>query len=101
MAKESKTNQILFAIVEIRKDIKQIFLRLDKINGSIADYPVLRERLANTCNDMNSINHKIENKIEPALTNMKIKFYTIVSFTALISGGIGSAIGALIVRSTG
>ncbi len=50
MAKKADDlNQILIELNGIKKDTGNIFSRLDRINGAIADYPVSKERLANAC----------------------------------------------------
>ena len=96
----SKTEQILIEIAEIKKDTGNIFRRLDRINGSIEDYPVSKDRLSEACKDLDKLKDKISNKIEPRITNIWLKFYTICGAISLISAGIGAAIGAAIVRAS-
>ena len=79
-------------LARIEENISGVKDHLGKINGSIFDYQVTKDRLAVVCDDI-----KI---MKPLLTTMQIKFYTIVGFTALFTGAIGSAIGAAIVRAT-
>ena len=79
-------------LARIEENIFEVKDHLNKINGSISDYQVTKDRLTSACDDI-----KI---IKPLLTTMQIKFYTIVGFTALFTGAIGSAIGAAIVRAT-
>ena len=79
-------------LARIEENILGVKNHLDKINGSIFDYQVTKDRLSAVCDDI-----KI---MKPLLTTMQIKFYTIVGFTALFAGAIGSAIGAAIVRAT-
>ena len=71
---ESKTNQILVTLAEIKKDIGEIFRRLDKINGNIADYSVTKKRI----DDLECNFHKLEDCIDETsklLTNIKIKVW--------------------------
>ena len=102
MEEERRKNDsiILITLEGIKRDTLHISKRLDKINGSIEDYQVTKERLDNACKAIEKISDKLELEIEPTLVNIKIKFYAITTLVGLVSGGIGSAIGAAIVRFT-
>ena len=75
-----------------------VLKHLEKINGTIADYSVTKEKINNVCKDVDSINVDLDTNIKPKLTKFEIKLYTIAAIVGLITGGIGSGIGAAIVR---
>ena len=57
----AKIDEVLIAIAEIKKDTSEIFRRLDKINGSIADYPVQRRRIDELEEDCEKMSKSITN----------------------------------------
>lgn len=95
MAKESKTGQILISVAEIKKDTAEIFRRLDKINGSIADYPVQRKRIDDLERDCIDMNKSITN-IMNLLNNIKIKVWGVAGLIGGIMGFIGVVMGKFI-----
>lgn len=102
MAEKRNNNYgILVALEGIKKDTEHITRRLDKINGSIEDYQTTKEKLKNVCIDVESLTSVIDKEIRPAITSMKVKFYTAIVTVGIFSGGIGSAIGAAIIRFAG
>ena len=96
--KRKNDSEMLVALTEIRSDTKHIAKRLDKINGSIEDYWVTKEKLNNACLAIEKINEKLGTEVEPAIVSMKVKFYTAIVTVGLFSGAIGSAVGAAVIR---
>jgi len=95
MAKESKTGQILIAVAEIKKDTAEIFRRLDKINGSIADYPVSKVRIDNLEANCEKMSKSIANTMN-LLNGIKIKVWGVAGLIGGIMGFIGIIIGKFI-----
>jgi chromosome segregation ATPase len=92
---ESKTNQILITLAEIKKDTGEIFRRLDKINGSIADYSITKKRI----DDLEENYNKLEDCIEETsklLTCIKIKVWGMAGLIGAIMGFIGVVVGKFI-----
>lgn len=92
-------------LVRIEEQMIRVNARLDKINGSVKDYQQTKERVIEICDsvkvldkDVCKIEDEIDKEFRPLLTNIQIKLYTITGLVALIAGGIGSGIGALIVK---
>ena len=92
---ESKVNQILIAVAEIKKDTAEIFRRLDKINGCIADYPVAKKRIDELEVDYKEINEAVKN-LSDLLDNLKIKVWGVAGLIGGIMGFIGVIIGKFI-----
>lgn len=92
---ESKTNQILIAVAEIKKDTAEIFRRLDKINGSIADYPVSKKRIDELEVDYKEMNESIKS-LSDLLNNIKIKVWGVAGLIGGVTGFIGVIIGKFI-----
>jgi len=82
---ESKTNKILVAITELKKDTEYLRERIDKINGSLSDYPAQKEKIKNNENDLE--------EIKPLVSNLRIKIYGIATAIGIASGFIGTLIG--------
>jgi len=92
---ESKTNQILITLAEIKKDTGEIFRRLDKINGSIADYSITKKRI----DDLEENYNKLEDCIEETsklLTGIKIKVWGMAGLVSAIMGFVGVIVGKFI-----
>lgn len=92
---ESKTNQILITLAEIKKDTSEIFRRLDKINGSIVDYSITKKRV----DDLEENFDKLEDCIEETsklLTGIKIKVWGMAGLIGAIMGFVGVIIGKFI-----
>jgi hypothetical protein len=89
---ESKINQVLIAIAEIKKDTAEIFRRLDKINGSISDYPIAKKRVTDLETDCDKMAESIKNT-STLLSNIKIKVWGVAGLIGAIMGFIGIVIG--------
>ncbi len=92
---ESKTSQILITLAEIKKDTGEIFRRLDKINGSIADYSITKKRV----DDLEENIDKVEDCIKETsklLTNIKIKVWGMAGLVSAIMGFVGVIVGKFI-----
>jgi 5,10-methylene-tetrahydrofolate dehydrogenase/methenyl tetrahydrofolate cyclohydrolase len=81
---------------QFEDNMVRVMSRLDKINGTIVDYPVTKEKMATACLKLLEIESDIDNNLKPAVNNIKVKIWSIAGFIGIISGGIGSAIGLLI-----
>lgn len=91
----AKIDEVLIAIAEIKKDTSEIFRRLDKINGSIADYSITKKRV----DDLEENFGKLEDCIEETsklLTGLKIKVWGMAGLIGAIMGFIGVIIGKFI-----
>ncbi|MFA5560051.1 MAG: hypothetical protein WDA59_11475, partial [Methanofastidiosum sp.] len=86
---------VLIAIAEIKKDTAEIFRRLDKINGSIADYPVQRRRIDELEEDCEKMSKSITNTMN-LLNGIKIKVWGVAGLIGGIMGFIGVIIGKFI-----
>ncbi|MCL5073862.1 MAG: hypothetical protein M1308_23665 [Actinobacteria bacterium] len=85
-------------LARIETHIENIFNRLDKINGSIEDYQITKERTNNNCSEINKIQDTIDKEIKPPLTKLTIKVYSTAILAGVFSGGIGSLIGFYIAK---
>jgi len=72
----------------------------EEIIPLLTDLAGQKVKLENACKDIEEVKKDINNNIKPSITNMRVKFYTIIGITALFTGGMGSAIGAAIVKMT-
>jgi len=91
----AKIDEVLIAIAEIKKDTSEIFRRLDKINGSIADYQVVKKRV----DDLEEKTNKTDNcikEINSLLNGIKIKIWSIAGLIGAIMGFIGVVVGKFI-----
>ena len=93
--------EFLVALTNIKKDTEQIFNRLDKINGTIGDYPITKERLNNACVKIEELDTDINEKLVPVITNIKIKIWSVSAVVGVICGSIGSGVGFLIQKLGG
>ncbi len=91
----AKIDEVLIAIAEIKKDTSEIFRRLDKINGSIADYPVQRRRIDELEEDCEKMSKSITNTMN-LLNGIKIKVWGVAGLIGGIMGFIGVIIGKFI-----
>jgi len=91
----AKIDEVLIAIAEIKKDTAEIFRRLDKINGSIADYPVQRRRIDELEEDCEKMSKSITNTMN-LLNGIKIKVWGVAGLIGGIMGFIGVIIGKFI-----
>lgn len=103
--RRSYDTEFIERLTRIEEQMTRANARLDKINGSIQDYQQTKEKVIELCDsvkvldrDMCRMEDEIDKEFRPLLTNIQIKLYTITGLVALISGGIGSGIGALIVK---
>lgn len=103
--RRSYDTEFIERLTRIEEQMTRANARLDKINGSIQDYQQTKEKVIEICDsvkvldrDMCRMEDEIDKEFRPLLTNIQIKLYTITGLVALISGGIGSGIGALIVK---
>lgn len=85
-------------LARIETHIETILSRLDRINGSIGDYQITKERLNNVCAKIEAISDDIEKNIKPPLTKITIKVYSLAILTGLFSGGIGTLVGYYIAK---
>jgi len=91
----AKIDEVLIAIAEIKKDTAEIFRRLDKINGSIADYQVVKKRV----DDLEEKTNKTDNcikEINSLLNGIKIKIWSIAGLIGAIMGFVGVIVGKFI-----
>ena len=91
----AKIDEVLIAIAEIKKDTSEIFRRLDKINGSIADYQVVKKRV----DDLEEKTNKTDNcikEINSLLNGIKIKIWSIAGLIGAIMGFVGVIVGKFI-----
>jgi len=91
----AKIDEVLIAIAEIKKDTSEIFRRLDKINGSIADYQVVKKRV----DDLEEKTDKTDNcikEINSLLNGIKIKIWSIAGLICAIMGFVGVIVGKFI-----
>lgn len=93
MERRKNDKEILILLTELKKDIDYLKERVDKINGSINNYPIYKERVDMLFNDMD--------KIKPIVTSMKIKVYGIATTIGIISGGVMGTIGIFIGKILG
>lgn len=91
----AKIDEVLITIAEIKKDTSEIFRRLDKINGSIADYPVQRRRIDELEEDCEKMSKSITNTMN-LLNGIKIKVWGVAGLIGGIMGFIGVIIGKFI-----
>jgi len=91
----AKIDEVLITIAEIKKDTSEIFRRLDKINGSIADYQVVKKRVDELEVDYKEINEAVKN-LSDLLDNLKIKVWGVAGLIGGIMGFIGVIIGKFI-----
>ncbi len=91
----AKIDEVLIAIAEIKKDTSEIFRRLDKINGSIADYQVVKKRVDELEVDYKEMNESIKS-LSDLLNNIKIKVWGVAGLIGGIMGFIGVIIGKFI-----
>lgn len=103
--RRSYDTEFIERLTRIEEQMTRANARLDKINGSVRDYQQTKERVIEICDsvkvldkDMCRMEDEIDKEFRPLITNIQIKLYTITGLVALISGGIGSGIGALIVK---
>lgn len=94
-------------LIRIEEQMTRANARLDKINGSVKDYQATKERFIAVCEDVrildkdvNALEDDLDKNIRPLLNNLQIKMYTLVGLITLVAGGIGSTVGALIVKFT-
>lgn len=85
-------------LARIETHIENIFNRLDKINGSIVDYQITKERTNNNCIEIDKIQKIINEEIKPPITKLTIKVYSTAILAGIFSGGIGSIIGFYIAK---
>jgi uncharacterized protein YoxC len=95
---KKESEDILVALAELKKDTEYSIARLDKINGSLNDYPAKMEKLNQVCKKVDDIDSDIEKNVKPPITKLTIKVYSAAVITGLFSGGIGSLIGYFIAR---
>ncbi len=91
----AKIDEVLIQIAEIKKDTSEIFRRLDKINGSIADYQVVKKRV----DDLEEKTDKTDNcikEINSLLNGIKIKIWSIAGLIGAIMGFVGVIVGKFI-----
>ena len=91
----AKIDEVLIAIAEIKKDTSEIFRRLEKINGSIADYQVVKKRV----DDLEEKTNKTDNcikEINSLLNGIKIKIWSIAGLIGAIMGFVGVIVGKFI-----
>jgi len=91
----AKIDEVLITIAEIKKDTSEIFRRLDKINGSIADYQVVKKRVDELEVDYKEMNESIKS-LSDLLNNIKIKVWGVAGLIGGIMGFIGVIIGKFI-----
>jgi len=72
--------------------------RLDKINGTVADYNANKYKMNLACEKAEAIEKDIEKNIKPPLTKLTIKIYSLAILTGLFSGGIGTLAGYWIAK---
>ncbi len=91
----AKIDEVLIAIAEIKKDTSEIFRRLDKINGSIADYQVVKKRVDDLEEKTDKTNDCVK-EISSLLNGIKIKVWGVAGLIGGIMGFIGVIIGKFI-----
>ena len=91
----AKIDEVLIAIAEIKKDTSEIFRRLDKINGSIADYQVVKKRVDDLEEKTDKTNDCVK-EISSLLNGIKIKIWSIAGLIGAIMGFIGVVVGKFI-----
>lgn len=93
--------EFLVALTNIKKDTEQIFNRLDKINGTIGDYPITKERLNNACIKIEELDTTITDKLVPVITSIKIKIWSVAAVVGVICGSLGSGVSFLVQKLGG
>ena len=101
VVKRDYNEEFLIALTEIKKDTTQIFIRLEKINGTISDYPITKERLSNACVKIEELDTAITKNLVPAITNIKIKVWSVAGIVGSVSAGLGGLVGILIGKMVG
>lgn len=91
----AKIDEVLIAIAEIKKDTSEIFRRLDKINGSIADYQVVKKRVDDLEKKTDKTNDCVK-EISSLLNGIKIKIWSIAGLIGAIMGFVGVIVGKFI-----
>ncbi|MCB5258792.1 MAG: hypothetical protein WDA59_01440 [Methanofastidiosum sp.] len=91
----AKIDEVLIAIAEIKKDTSEIFRRLDKINGSIADYQVVKKRVDDLEKKTDKTNDCVK-EISSLLNGIKIKIWSVAGLIGAIMGFIGVVVGKFI-----
>ena len=91
----AKIDEVLIAIAEIKKDTSEIFRRLDKINGSIADYQVVKKRVDDLEEKTDKTNDCVK-EISSLLNGIKIKIWSVAGLIGAIMGFIGMIAGKFI-----
>jgi len=81
MAKESKTEKILTNIAIMQTDIAYIKQRLDRINGSLGDYLVYKNKVDET--------KKTVSEITKTINNIKIKIWGTAGLIGAVMGFVG------------
>jgi hypothetical protein len=85
-------------VIDTRQQM--VLAHLEKINGTIGDYPITKEKLNNACLKITELDADITEKLIPVVNNIKIKIWSVAAFVGVICGGIGSAV-ALVVQKLG
>ena len=91
----AKIDEVLIAIAEIKKDTSEIFRRLEKINGSIADYQVVKKRVDDLEEKTDKTNDCVK-EISSLLNGIKIKIWSVAGLIGAIMGFIGIVVGKFI-----
>ena len=91
----AKIDEVLIAIAEIKKDTSEIFRRLDKINGSIADYQVVKKRVDDLEKKTDKTNDCVK-EISSLLNGIKIKIWSVAGLIGAIMGFVGMIAGKFI-----
>jgi len=79
------------SLARLEEKLDGVIKRLDKINGSIFDYQVTRDRTNKNCDDI----EKIENKQTESTKKLDKLFVKIAGFMALF-GSLGAGAGSLV-----
>ena len=95
---KKESEEIVIALTELKKDTEYLRERMDKMNGSLNDYPAKMEKLNQVCKKVDEIDTDIEKNVKPPITKLTIKVYSAAVITGLFSGGIGSLIGYFIAK---
>jgi len=90
---KKETEEIVIALTELKKDTEYLRERIDKINGTLNDYPTNKEKLKIVCKDME--------EVKPIVSNLRIKIYGIAATIGVVSGGIMGTIGIFIGKAIG
>lgn len=90
MPKERRKNDniIIVTLTELKKDTEYLRERIDKINSCLDDYPAQKEKIETS--------EKRLDRIEPVVTNIKIKVYGVAAIIGIVTGFIGILIGKFI-----